>query len=90
MEESTSKISGTVLSEAMRKPYSVPGETSLLWKADHTVGKLLILKRSFFFMFEYVPNSQLYYHLTFLLTYSHRERREVYRREKQNCSLKLI
>ena len=55
MEEPTSKISGTVLSEAMRKPYSVPGETSLLWKADHTVGKLLFLKRSFFFYVRVCP-----------------------------------
>ena len=32
---------GTVLSEAMRKPYTVAGQTNLLWKADNSIGRLL-------------------------------------------------
>ena len=28
----------TILSDAIRKPYSVQGETTLLWKANTTVG----------------------------------------------------
>ena len=31
---------GTVLSEAMRKPYTVAGQTNLLWKADNSIGIL--------------------------------------------------
>ena len=33
---------GTILSDAIRQQFSVPGETSILWKADSSVGNLLI------------------------------------------------
>ena len=37
----TGPYSGTVLSDAIRRPHSVEGETKLLWRADKYVAGLM-------------------------------------------------
>ena len=37
----TGPYSGTVLSDAIRRPHSVDGETKLLWRADKYVAGLM-------------------------------------------------
>ena len=48
---STGPYTGTILSDAIRRPHSVTGETKLLWRADRDAAGCYIILSYFEFIF---------------------------------------